>query len=45
MVCGIAYRAIRKTENGVALTVVRDGQDTAIDADAGIARHWADAQY
>lgn len=30
---GIAYRAIRKTENGVALTVARDGQNTTIDAD------------
>lgn len=30
---GIAYRAIRKTENGVALTVARDGQNTTIDAE------------
>jgi len=33
IVSGIAYRAIRKTDNGVALTVTRDGQDIAIDAD------------
>jgi len=33
VVPGIAYRAIRKTENGVSLTVARDGQDTMIDAD------------
>jgi len=30
---GIAYRAIRKTAGGVSLTVTRDGQDIAIDAD------------
>lgn len=30
---GIAYRAIRRTEGGVSLTVTRDGQDIAIDAD------------
>jgi mercury(II) reductase len=33
VVSGIAYRAIRKTERGVSLTVTRDGQDIAIDAD------------
>ncbi|MHC2790993.1 mercury(II) reductase [Mesorhizobium jarvisii] len=33
VVSGIAYRAIRKTEDGVSLTVARDGQDVAIDAD------------
>jgi mercury(II) reductase len=33
VVAGIAYRAIRKTETGVALTVARDGQNTTIDAD------------
>ena len=33
VVSGIAYRAIRKTENGVALTVARDRQDGAIHAD------------
>ncbi|MPZ32994.1 MAG: bifunctional organomercurial lyase/mercury(II) reductase MerBA [Rhodospirillales bacterium] len=33
VVAGIAYRAIRKTENGVALTIARDGQNTTIDAD------------
>lgn len=33
VVPGIAYRAIRKTESGVALTVARDGQNTTIDAD------------
>ena len=33
VVSGIAYRAIRKTENGVALDVSRDGQNTTIDAD------------
>jgi mercury(II) reductase len=32
-VSGIAYRAIRKTENGIALDVSRDGQNTTIDAD------------
>ena len=33
VVSRIAYRAIRKTGNGVSLTVTRDGQDVAIDAD------------
>lgn len=33
VVPGITYRAIRKTESGVALTVERDGQNTTIDAD------------
>ncbi len=33
VVSGIAYRVIRKTEGGVLLTVTRDGQDVAIDAD------------
>ncbi|WP_349507347.1 bifunctional organomercurial lyase/mercury(II) reductase MerBA [Agrobacterium pusense] len=33
VVSGIAYRAIRKTEGGVSLTVTRDSQDIAIDAD------------
>jgi mercury(II) reductase len=33
VVSGIAYRTIRKTEKGVALTVARDGQEMAIDAD------------
>ena len=33
VVSGIAYRAIRKTERGVSLTVMRDGEDMAIDAD------------
>lgn len=33
VVPGIAYRAIRKTEGGVSLTVARDGQEIAIDAD------------
>lgn len=33
LVAGIAYRAIRKTENGISLTVARDGQDVSIDAD------------
>ncbi|MGR4844654.1 bifunctional organomercurial lyase/mercury(II) reductase MerBA [Rhizobium sp. LARHSG275] len=33
VVSGIAYRAIRKTENGVSLTITREGQDIAIDAD------------
>jgi mercuric reductase len=33
VVSGIAYRAIRKTENGVSLTVARDGQNTTIDAE------------
>jgi pyruvate/2-oxoglutarate dehydrogenase complex dihydrolipoamide dehydrogenase (E3) component len=29
---GIAYRAIRRTEEGVSLTVARDGQDVAPEA-------------
>ena len=33
VVPGIAYRAIRKTERGISLTVTRDGEDMAIDAD------------
>lgn len=33
VVSGIAYRVIRKTDGGVLLTVTRDGQDVAIDAD------------
>ncbi len=33
VISGITYRAIRKTENGVALTVAHDGQNTTIDAD------------
>lgn len=33
VISGIAYRAIRKTENGVSLTITREGQDIAIDAD------------
>ncbi len=33
VVSGIAYRAIRKTEGGVSLTVTRNGQEIAIDAD------------
>jgi len=33
VISGIAYRAIRKTENSILLTVARDGQDTTIDAD------------
>lgn len=33
VVPGITYRAIRKTESGVALTVARDGQNSTIDAD------------
>ena len=33
VVSGIAYRAIRKIDGGVSLTVTRDGQDIAIDAD------------
>jgi mercuric reductase len=36
VVAGIAYRAIRKTEKGVALTVARDGRDTTIDADQAL---------
>jgi mercury(II) reductase len=33
VVSGIAYRAIRKTEDGISLTVARDRQNTTIDAD------------
>ncbi|NWH08362.1 MAG: bifunctional organomercurial lyase/mercury(II) reductase MerBA [Alphaproteobacteria bacterium] len=33
VIAGIAYRAVRKTENGIALDVSRDGQDRTIDAD------------
>jgi mercuric reductase len=33
VISGIAYRAIRKTERGIALVVSRDGQDTTIEAD------------
>lgn len=33
VVSGIAYRAIRRSEGGVSLTVTRDGEDMAIDAD------------
>jgi mercury(II) reductase len=33
VVSGIAYRAIRKTENGIALDVSCDGQNTTIDAE------------
>ncbi|TXL72401.1 bifunctional organomercurial lyase/mercury(II) reductase MerBA [Vineibacter terrae] len=33
VVSGIAYRAIRKTEDGVSLTATRNGQDIAINAD------------
>jgi pyruvate/2-oxoglutarate dehydrogenase complex dihydrolipoamide dehydrogenase (E3) component len=33
VVSGIAYRAIRRTEGGVSLTVAREGQDFAIDSD------------
>jgi mercury(II) reductase len=33
VVSGIAYRAIRKSEHGIALDVVRGGQNTTIDAD------------
>lgn len=33
MVSDITYRAIRKTQDGVLLTVTRDGQETTIDAD------------
>mgnify|MGYP001031519131 CR=1 FL=1 len=32
VISGIAYRAIRKTENGIALDISRDGQNTTIDA-------------
>lgn len=30
---GIAYRAIRKTADGIALTIARDGEERTIDAD------------
>ncbi len=33
VVSGIAYRAIRKTKDGISLDVSRDGQNTTIDAD------------
>ncbi|MGV2184033.1 bifunctional organomercurial lyase/mercury(II) reductase MerBA [Rhizobium rhizogenes] len=33
VVSGISYRAIRKPENGIALDISRDGQNTTIDAD------------
>lgn len=33
VVSGIGYRAIRKTENGIALSIAHDGQDMAINAD------------
>jgi mercury(II) reductase len=33
VISGIAYRAIRKAENGIALDISRDGQNTTIDAD------------
>ena len=33
VVSGIAYRALRKTEDGISLDVSRDGQNTTIDAD------------
>jgi mercury(II) reductase len=33
VVSGIAYRAIRKTDEGIALTAVYNGQDIVIDAD------------
>jgi len=33
VVSGITYRAIRKTENGIALDISRDGQNTTIGAD------------
>ena len=33
VVSGIAYRTVSKTEHGIALIVIRDGQDVAIDAD------------
>ncbi|MER8472815.1 bifunctional organomercurial lyase/mercury(II) reductase MerBA [Mesorhizobium sp. M1328] len=33
VISGIAYRAIRKTEDGISLDVSRDGQNTTIDAD------------
>ena len=33
VISGIAYRAIRKAESGIALDISRDGQNTTIDAD------------
>jgi len=33
VVSGVTYRAIRRTESGVALEIARDGHDTTIDAD------------
>lgn len=33
IVSGLAYRGIRKTENGVALGIVRNGQEMKIEAD------------
>ena len=33
VISGVAYRAIRKTENGIALDVARDGRNATIDAD------------
>jgi len=33
VVAGVTYRAIHKTETGIALDVSREGQDTTIDAD------------
>ena len=33
VVSGIAYRTIRKTNSGIALTVAHDGRDAVIDAD------------
>ena len=33
VISGIAYGAIRKTGDGVSLTITRDGQDETIDAD------------
>ncbi|HLZ01671.1 MAG TPA: FAD-dependent oxidoreductase, partial [Bradyrhizobium sp.] len=33
IVSGVSYRAIRRTGNGVVLTIARDGETTTIDAD------------
>ncbi len=33
VVSGVAYRGIRKIENGIALSIVRDGHDMTIEAD------------
>ena len=33
VISGVAYRAIRKIENGIALDISRSGQNTTIDAD------------